>query len=126
MRLLEQLEFEPHSSFYLLQDDGAIYRFLQEGIAQLSERCTLYYSDAFRKIGIRSGGNFRVGLRVSSEIDLLEMDIDYGDIPREELRELFRSLQLKKKYYRLKDGSFLDLEDEKIRGISCSLCRTII
>lgn len=118
MRLLEQLEFEPHSSFYLLQDDGAIYHFLQEGIAQLSERCTLYYSDAFRKIGIRSGGNFRVGLRVSSEIDLLEMDIDYGDIPREELRELFRSLQLKKKYYRLKDGSFLDLEDEKIRGMS--------
>ncbi|MDE7298497.1 MAG: DEAD/DEAH box helicase [Lachnospiraceae bacterium] len=118
MRLLEQLEFEPHSSFYLLKDDGAIYRFLQEGLEQLSEHCTLYYSEDFRRIGIRSGGNFHVGLRVSTEIDLLEMDLDYGDIPREELRELFRSLQLRKKYYRLKDGSFLDLEDEKIRGMS--------
>ncbi|MBQ9120010.1 MAG: DEAD/DEAH box helicase [Lachnospiraceae bacterium] len=118
MHYLERLDFEPHSSFYLLKNETSIFDFLQEGIHQLAELCQLYYSDAFKKIGIRSGGNFKIGLRVSSDIDLLEMDLDYDEIPKEELRDLFYSFQMKRKYYRLKDGSFLNLADEQIRGIS--------
>ncbi len=118
MRLLEQLDFEAYSGFYLLKNEGGIFEFLQEGIQLLAEQCQLYYSDSFKKINIRRGGNFKIGLRVNSEIDLLEMDLDYEDLPREELNELFQSFQMKKKYYRLKDGSFLNLEDDNIRGIS--------
>lgn len=118
MHLLEELDFEPHSSFYLLKNDNSIFEFLQGGIERLAESCKLFYSEDFKKIGIRGGGNFKIGLRVSSDIDLLEMDIDYDNIPKEELRELFRSFQLKKKYYRLRDGSFLDLENEDIRNMS--------
>ncbi len=118
MHLLENMGFEPHSSFYLLKDENSMYQFLQTGVEQLAQQCTLYYSEDFRKIGIRSGGSFRIGLRVSSDIDLLEMDLDYEDIPKEELHSLFRSFQLKKKYYRLKDGSFLNLENDDIRNIA--------
>lgn len=118
MRLLEAMNFEPHSSFYILQDDASIYSFLQGNMGELSQYCTLYYSADFKKISIRNGGKFRIGLRVSSDIDLLEMDLAYDDISQEELHDMFRSFQLKKKYYRLKDGSFLNLENEDIRNLS--------
>ncbi len=118
MHQLEKLEFEPHSSFYLLKDDNAIYSFLQGGVETLAQMCSLYYSEDFKKINIRSSGRFHVGLRASHDIDLLEMELSYEDISKEELFELFRSLQLKKKYYRLKDGSFLDLENEDIINMS--------
>lgn len=118
MQLLESMNFEPHSSFYILQDDAGIYSFLQGNMGGLSEYCTLYYSADFKKISIRNGGKFRIGLRVSSDIDLLEMDLSYDGISQEELHDMFRSFQLKKKYYRLKDGSFLNLENEDIRNMS--------
>ncbi|MBO5197339.1 MAG: DEAD/DEAH box helicase [Lachnospiraceae bacterium] len=118
MHLLEQLNFEPHSGFFLLKSEDDIYRFLTEGIEQLSKVLTLYYSEDFKRINVRQSGRFSVGLRVNSNIDLLEMELDYEGIPRDELRELFRSFQLKKKYYRLKDGSFLNLTGDSIQEMA--------
>lgn len=118
MRLLEDMDFEPHSSFYIMKDEASIFLFLQNDLDELAKHCTLYYSAGFKKIGIRNGGKFQIGLRVSKDIDLLEMDLSYDDISQEELHEMFRSFQLKKKYYRLKDGSFLNLENDDIRNLS--------
>ncbi|MBE5962892.1 MAG: DEAD/DEAH box helicase [Lachnospiraceae bacterium] len=118
MRQLELLDFEPHSSFYLLKNDNSIFEFLTGKIDDLNAYAELFYSESFKKIGVRPTGNFKVGLRVSNDIDLLEMEIGYEDIPQDELKDLFRSFQLKKKYYRLKDGSFIDLEDENIEKVS--------
>ena len=124
MQLFDDLDFEAHSSFYLLKNDNSIFEFLTGRIDELSQVCELYYSDAFKNMGIRSTGNFTVGIKVNSEIDLLELDINYEDISKDELKNLFRSYQLKKKYYRLKDGSFINLDDagiEKINDILDSL-----
>lgn len=124
MHLFETLDFEVHSSFYLLKNDNSIFEFLTGRMEELANVCELYYSDSFKRMGIRQTGNFTVGLKVNSEIDLLEMDINYEDVPKEELKNLFRSFQLKKKYYRLKDGSFINLDDagiEKINDILDSL-----
>lgn len=118
MHKLEQMDFEAHSSFYFLKNDASIFEFLSGRMDELKQYCDLYYSEDFKHISIRQSGKVHVGLRINSEIDLLEMDLDYDNIPREELKSLFRSYQLKKKYYRLKDGSFIDLEDDKIRNLS--------
>lgn len=121
MRLLEQMDFEPHSTFYLMKNDASIYVFLTEKLQELTGICETYYSESFKKIGVKSTSNFHVGLRVSNDIDLLEMDLEAENIPKEELKAMFRSFQLRKKYYRLKDGSFIDLEDEKIAKLSTML-----
>lgn len=124
MQLFDDLDFEAHSSFYLLKNDSSIFEFLTGRIDELAKVCELYYSDGFKNMGIRSTGNFTVGIKVNSDIDLLELDINYDDISKEELKNLFRSFQLKKKYYRLKDGSFINLDDagiEKINDILDSL-----
>ena len=111
---LEELGFEPYSGFYLLKTDSDIYFFIQEGLKKLMEHGEVFYSDAFRKMKSKQSNTFSVGLRVSEEIDLLELDLNYGDISKEELQQLFRSYRLKKKFFRLTDGSFIDLETEDI------------
>lgn len=121
MRLVEQMDFEPHSTFYFMKNDASIYEFLTVKIQELAHISELYYSESFKKIGVKSTSNFHVGLRVSNEIDLLEMEIEADNIPKDELRAMFRSFQLKKKYYRLKDGSFINLEDDKISQVSAML-----
>lgn len=111
---LEELGFEPYSGFYLLKADNEIYHFIQEGLAKLMEYGDVFYSEAFRKMKAKQSNSFSVGLRVSQDIDLLELELNYGDISKEELQHLFRSYRLKRKFFRLTDGSFIDLESEEI------------
>ncbi len=112
---LEKYKFEPYSGFYLLKADQDIYQFIEEGIPALMEEAELFYSESFRKMKARNSHKFSVGLRLSEHLDLLELDLNYGDISKEELRQMFRAYRLKRKFFRLLDGSFIDLESEDIR-----------
>ena len=115
---LLQLGFYPYKNFYLLRDEEKIYEFLSGRVMELEDFASLYYSEDFRKLGIRSPGGFKAGVRMNSEIDMLELDFSFGDVAKDELRALFYSFQVKKKYYRLKNGSFINLDDDAIGEIA--------
>lgn len=53
------------------------------------------------------------GLGVKVENDLLSIDLSKMDIDSNELKDMLDKYSLKKKYHRLKDGSFINLEDNK-------------
>lgn len=114
MQKVEDLGFEAHSSFYYLKQDTAIYEFLSASHAELSDYCEVYYSEDFKKLKLHSAGRMKLGMSVKEGSDLLELNVEYGDVPREELRELFRSIKVRKKYYRLHDGTFIDLSDPNL------------
>ncbi len=115
---LENYGFEAHNSFYLLKSESAIYDFLLSDKFDLINMAELYYSEDFKKLKIKSGGNFNIGLRVSSKMDLLEMSFDFENMSSEELKNLFRSLKVRKKYYRMQDGSFINLLDGDMEKLS--------
>ncbi len=114
---LDRHGFQPKQHSFILRNEDDIYEFLIGGIHELAESCELYYSEAFKKINIKSPGSFKAGLRVSNGLDLLEMDLNYEDVPKDELKDLFKSYRMKKKYYRLKNGNFINLEDENIKEV---------
>ncbi|MCQ2495376.1 MAG: DEAD/DEAH box helicase [Lachnospiraceae bacterium] len=116
--MLENYGFEARNSFYLLKSESAIYEFLLSEKADLMAKAELYYSEDFKKLKIKSGGNFNIGLRVSSKMDLLEMSFDFENMSSEELKSLFRSLKVRKKYYRMQDGSFINLLDGDMERLS--------
>ncbi len=118
MHKLEMLGFEAHSSFYFLKQDSAIYEFLSNSHAELSAVSNIFYSEDFKKLRLRSAGRMKLGMSVKTGSDLLELNVEYEDVPKEELRELFRSIKVKKKYYRLRDGSFIDLTDPNLVKVS--------
>ncbi|ROR29297.1 SNF2 family DNA or RNA helicase [Mobilisporobacter senegalensis] len=111
---LERLNFEPYKNCYIMRDDKSIYELLSGNINELSNICELYYSEEFRKIKINKPSTLSTNVRVSSEIDLLEIEFDYDNIPKEELKDIFQSIRLKKKYFRLKNGDFININDKNI------------
>lgn len=115
---LEDLGFEARTGFYLLKNESALYEFLISDKTVLTEVAQIYYSEDFKKLKVVSGGNFNVGLRVSSDMDLLQMEFSYGDMSPKELERLFRSLRVKKKYYRLENGSFINLMDDDFEKLA--------
>lgn len=113
---LEDARFLPYKESYLLKEDEDVYDFLSEGIRSLSQLTQVYYSNSFKTLSIQSAGRFTSSVRLEEESELLEMSLSYEAVPKEELRDVFRSLQLKKKYYRLKNGSFIDLTGEEAQS----------
>lgn len=116
-RLLS-MGFVPFKNFFLLKDENKIFEFLSERIGDLGDETHLFYSEDFRRLGVHMPGNFKAGVRLNAGLNMLELDISFDEVPKDELRDLFHSFRIKKKYYRLKDGSFIMLNDEKLDEVS--------
>ena len=114
---LEDMHFVPSRNYYALRDEKHIFEFLTMGVQSLAGLCSLYYSDDFKNMSMKSPGKLTTNLKVNNEINMLEMELEYDEIPKEELRELFHSLHLKKKYHRLKNGSFISLDQEEMSDV---------
>ncbi len=115
---LEMNGFEAYSGFYLLKADSGIYTFITEGIDTLKDLAELFYSEDFKKMKPTQNRHFSIGLNVSGESNLLELDLAYGDISKDEIKQLFRAYRLKKKFFRLSDGSFINLESDELNELN--------
>ncbi|WP_310602882.1 DEAD/DEAH box helicase [Anaerosporobacter sp.] len=107
---LSGIGFEANRDYFIIKKEEEAYEFLTEKLDDLISKYEVFYSEAFRMINIRNVGNLNTNLKVKSESDLLEMQFEFEDIPAEELKDLFNSYRLKKKYYRLKNGDFINLQ----------------
>ncbi|MBR5712566.1 MAG: DEAD/DEAH box helicase [Lachnospiraceae bacterium] len=112
---LKDLGFESHNGYYLLRDVNGIFDFISGNRGKLDEMCTLMYSDSFRSLRISRGEHVTYGVHMKSDEDYLTLDISYDDVPKKELADIFRSIKLKKKYYRMKDGNFLLLDSDAVQ-----------
>jgi SNF2 family DNA or RNA helicase len=115
---LLQEGFVPYKNFYLLKEEDKIYEFLSDRVMELESKSMLFYSEDFRRLGIRAPGGFKAGVRMNSEFNMLEIDLIFSEVPADELRDMLHSYQIKKKYYRLKNGSFINLEDKTIHEVT--------
>ncbi|MCR5791792.1 MAG: DEAD/DEAH box helicase [Lachnospiraceae bacterium] len=113
--MLEDYRFSPYKDGYILKDADDLYKFLVYGMDALKDKMEVFYSDAFRDIRIREISYFSTAVRLNTEVNLLEVDFAHEDIPKEELRDIFHSLELRKKYHRLKNGDYIDLKSVGIQ-----------
>lgn len=100
-------------AFFTLPDEDHLYRFIYEYLPKLQEKARIYYSADFKSIRIRVPNAIQTGVRLNEQSDMLEFSFDIDGIDRKELPQLLRSIQEKKKYFRLKDGSFLNISQSK-------------
>lgn len=91
-------------------DEDKIYELLTLGIPRLQTLGDVYVSDALKNIRVVSGSKINVGVSLSG--DLLELTMQANELSREELIEILSKYDRKKKYFRLKNGSYIQTEDE--------------
>jgi len=97
-------------------DSDAAYRLLSEGLGEISRFARIYATDGFGKLQIRPPSPVRMGVRIES--GLLHLDFDLEGLDLAELAGILDSYRRAKKYHRLKDGSFLVLEDDGFSQLS--------
>ena len=99
--------YEEKKQFILPQEDK-IYEFLSETIQDYMQRFEVLVTDKFKTKQIKQPQLGSLGIKV--ENDLLSIDLSNLNIDLKALQEIMTKYNLKKKYHRLKDGSFLSLE----------------
>lgn len=102
--------FSNNGGVYLLEDNDLLYSFIAKEIRELSVYSKIYYSDAFKDVKLENKINIKGNVRYNEKLDLLETEFQ-TDLSADEINGIMQAIQLKKKFYRLKDGSFLTLEN---------------
>lgn len=97
--------------FKIKDNDDLVFDFATEGIAVLEELGEVFVSQGFERLKIRPQPNISVGLSIKS--DILKLEFSSEDFDLKELKRLLKSYRKKIKYHRLKDGSFLRLDDDE-------------
>ncbi|EOC99387.1 DEAD/DEAH box helicase [Caldisalinibacter kiritimatiensis] len=116
--IFEKSEFKVKSNLIYLSDEERIYDFIYHEIPKLQEIADIYYSEAFKNMKIKDASSFSGGVRLNTENDLLEFNFQIEGIDKSELIDVLNSLKERKKFYKLKDGSFLPLDMDELHEIS--------
>ena len=95
----------------ILPDEEKIYNFLVNDIDYYMKKFEVLVTDNFKSKEIKQPQIGNIGVRV--ENNLLSIDIANMNIDAEELAEIMKKYALKKKYHRLKNGQFVNLEENQ-------------
>ena len=98
---------------YGTANEEEIYQLLEEGVPALMAEGEVYLTDAFRNLQATPP---RITVGVSVHGSVLDLEVDTGEFPVGELKELLKSLHQKKRYHRLRDGRLLRL-DNSLEGL---------
>ncbi len=104
-------------NLYFIKDDlETNYQFLTVGTQELANIGEVHISDRLQRMKVRPTPKISVGVQVKS--DLLNLQLQSDDIDFLELNEILDSYKKKRKFHRLRDGSFLPLDGEGLDTIS--------
>lgn len=92
----------------ILADEEKIYYFLSYEIEKYMQKFEVLATDNFKKKEIHEPKINTLGVRI--ENNLLNIDFSDMDFDLQELQEIMEKYRMKKKYHRLKDGSFLKID----------------
>lgn len=103
--------YDVKSIRFILPDEDKIYDFLTNDINYYMKKFEVLATENFKKREILKPKFQTLGVKI--ENNLLSIDLSKINIDINELENVINKYKLKKRYYRLKDGSFLELQDNQ-------------
>jgi len=106
-----------------LYDEDKSYDFLTESLPLLFDITDVFYTDAFKTIKINTSPSIRSRVAYSTSENFLEFSFEVDSVEKEELHQLFNAIKLKKKYYRMQNGSYIGISNNDLEGFSTLIDR---
>ena len=93
-------------------DAESVARIAYEGIGELRRLGEVRVSEAFALMATRHHPRMRVS--VSAHAGLIDLRMSADDLPTDELYAILASYRQRKRFHRLRDGSFVDLSGDEL------------
>lgn len=101
-------EIQRGKKYFILRDEDATYEFLSEKIVQYMNDFEVLATDKFKNKKVRNTKISNVSVKLDN--GLLELNLSKINISIDEIKDVLKNYNIKKKYYKLKDGDFLNLD----------------
>lgn len=111
---LKELNFSYDKDKFIFNgNDDELYLFLKEKYRQLEELGEVYYSDKFKERKVYISPKITAGIN-ETDNNYLEFNFKIEDISPSEYKQILEAVRNKRKYYKLKNNSFVNLEEKEI------------
>ncbi len=117
LALFDTYGFFRKDGCFLQPDEDKAYDFLTEALPQLSEEADIFYAESFRRKPIQTMTRITAGVSVNDN-DLLEMKLHADNIDFDEILDILSSYRKKQRYHRMKDGTFITLEEQQLSAVA--------
>ena len=111
---LYQYQFHKMSNFFLLDDFDCVCDFLSGALDELAKDYKVFTSEKMKSQNILKDNHIQATFSIGKD-HILSYQFDLGNIAQDELQKVLKSLDQKKKYYRLKSGDILSLENDNLK-----------
>lgn len=118
LELMEQGAFAKTEGGYFMNEEEAEYDFLYHILPQLEKLVDVFATSAV-KLRLHSGHTpAMVSVNVGERTEWMEFKFQMDGIPDDEIRNILKSLEEKRKYYKLASGSLVPLESSELQEIA--------
>ena len=101
--------FDGKNKCFVITDDDIIYKFIKTEIDKFMNTSNIYATENLNRKKSRMNKKISIGVKIDN--GLLNVNLNDLNYSKEELKEILKKYRLRKKYHRLKDGTFVDLEE---------------
>ncbi len=117
--------FEPivGKNHFLMKHTDDIYEFLSQKIEGYMNDFEVLATEKFKNKQIRQPKISNIGIKIDN--GLLELDISKINIDINEIKNILRDYNIKKKYYKLKSGDFLNLANNEDLNLLDEMGKTL-
>lgn len=118
LQLMQESAFTETEGGYYLHNEALEYHFLYHILPKLQKLTQVYATTAVRNRIFRENTRPQIRIKVKKErTNWLEFKFEMTGIHDDEIRDVLRALEEKRKYYRLRSGSLLSLESREFAEI---------
>lgn len=110
--ILKVYNFRTHNGKIYLKDNEDIYNFLKDGLNDLMNLGEVHVTDKLKGMNIVKSPVGSIGIRIQN--NMLHIALDEVNMPVNEVQAILEAYKIKSKYYRLRNGSFIDMTDRNI------------
>ena len=101
----------------VLNDLDRIVDFIENGLNDISSKYNIYTSENFKKVNIKKKTNVSSMFSLGQD-NIMSYSFDLDGIKSNEIVNILKSVKAKKKYYQLKNGDIVNLEDENLMELN--------
>jgi SNF2 family DNA or RNA helicase len=113
--ILKNLGFEEiKGKLHFLKEDDYVFEFFKYRMDRLQEIGEVYYSEKFKGMKSIGSNGIRADIK-SGKYDYFEMEFKIGNVDPKETAGILRAFRDNLKYYKLKSGEFIDLEELELK-----------
>lgn len=118
LELMEQGAFAKTEGGYFMNEEDAEYDFLYHILPQLEKLVDVFATSAIKLRLHSSHTPAMVSVNIGERTEWMEFKFQMDGIPDAEIRLLLKSLEEKRKYYKLTSGALVPLESSELQEIA--------